>query len=70
MTESSDSTSALRRFAVTGTPGGPASKEFSEEVAGTLEKRGMVRVEDPTQADFVLLLFPTDSPSPFRRRSR
>jgi ribulose-5-phosphate 4-epimerase/fuculose-1-phosphate aldolase len=30
----------------------------------------MARVEDPAQADFVLLLFSTDSPSPFRRRSR
>jgi len=70
MTKSSDSTSKPRRFAVTGTPGGPASKEFSESVAQILEKRGMARIEDPAQADFVLLLFPTDSPSPFRRRSR
>jgi len=70
MTESSDSTSKLRRFAVTGTPGGPASEEFSEAVAQILEQRGMTRIEDPAQADFVLLLFPTDSPSPFRRHSR
>ena len=70
MTESSNSSSSLRRFAVTGTPGGPASKEFSESVAQIIEKRGMVRVEDPAQADFVLLLFQTDNPTPFRRRSR
>ena len=70
MTDSSHSSAPPRRFAVTGTPGGPNSKEFSESVAGSLENRGMVRVEDPEQADFVLLLFPTDSPSPFRRRSR
>lgn len=70
MTDSSHSSASPRRFAVTGTPGGPNSKKFSESVARTLESRGMVRVEDPEQADFVLLLFPTDSPSPFRRRSR
>jgi len=30
----------------------------------------MARIDDPGQADFVLLLFPTDEPAPFRRRSR
>jgi len=64
------SDSSARRFAVSGTPGGPSSREFSETIANTLERRGLVRVDDPEQADFVLLLFPTDQPSPFRRRSR
>jgi ribulose-5-phosphate 4-epimerase/fuculose-1-phosphate aldolase len=69
MNERSRSSQA-RRFAVTGTPGGPNSKDFSEEVAGVLERRGMVRIEDPAHADFVLLLFPTDNPVPIRRHSR
>jgi hypothetical protein len=70
MTDSAQSPTSLRRFAVTGTPASSSSREFAEAVARTLEARGMARVEDPAQADFVLLLFSTDSPSPFRRRSR
>jgi ribulose-5-phosphate 4-epimerase/fuculose-1-phosphate aldolase len=70
MTEQSQHEHGARRFAVAGTPGGPASPEFAESVAATLLERGMVRVDEPEQADFVLLLFPTDAPVPFRRRSR
>ncbi len=69
MSESANSSSS-RKFAVTGTPGGPGSQAFADSVAQALVEHGMTRIDDPAAADFVLLLFPTDSPSPFRRRSR
>jgi ribulose-5-phosphate 4-epimerase/fuculose-1-phosphate aldolase len=62
--------SPKRRIALAGKAGGAFSAELAGQIVSTLEERGLVRVEEPREADFVIKLFPTESPSPIRRHSR
>ncbi|MGZ4400704.1 MAG: class II aldolase/adducin family protein [Gaiellaceae bacterium] len=62
--------SPKRRIALTGTAGGEFSAELAKRIVSTLESRGLARIDEPREADFVIKLFPTDEPSPIRRHSR
>ena len=60
----------MRRYAIWGTPTSPLTKNGSTRSAQQFERDDFERVEDVSDADFVLNMFDAADPKAFRRSSR
>jgi hypothetical protein len=60
----------MRKYAIWGTSTSPTHAEWVRAVGKAFEVDGFERVDDHSDADFVLNMFDPDDPKAFRRSSR
>jgi hypothetical protein len=60
----------MHKYSIWGTATSPSHEAWVESVAREFERDGFTRVDDVSDADFVLNMFGAESPKAFRRASR